>query len=119
MSNVIERSIRQLGQTIEGQLSLPGDERYLKATGLWAKAVGPMPRAVVHCRTPRDVQAAIRSARESDLSLSVRGGGHDWAGRALCDGVVIDLTAMNQVTANQDAQSVLIGEVRVPPTRLR
>ncbi len=32
MSNVIERSIRQLGQTIEGQLSLPGDERYLKAT---------------------------------------------------------------------------------------
>jgi len=44
MSNVVEWSIRQLSQSIEGQLSRPGDERYPKTTGLWAKAVGPMPR---------------------------------------------------------------------------
>jgi FAD/FMN-containing dehydrogenase len=56
-----------------------------------------MPRAVAHCRTPEDVQAAIRAARDCDLPLSVRGGGHDWAGRALCGGLVIDLSGMNNV----------------------
>ena len=57
------------------------------------------PRAIAHCRSPQDVQAAIRAARNCDLPLSVRGGGHDWAGRALCDGLVIDLSAMKRVEA--------------------
>src|SRR5215467_13348878 len=56
-----------------------------------------MPRAVVHCRTVQDVQSAIRAVRDCHLPLSVRGGGHDWAGRALCDGIVIDLSGMNSV----------------------
>src|SRR6516225_9313333 len=56
-----------------------------------------MPRAVVHCRTVQDVQSAIRAVSDCDLPLSVRGGGHDWAGRALCDGIVIDLSGMNSV----------------------
>ncbi|GLR89120.1 6-hydroxy-D-nicotine oxidase [Bradyrhizobium iriomotense] len=67
-----------------------------------------MPRAVAHCRTSQDVQSAIRAARDGDLPLSVRGGGHDWAGRALCDGMVIDLTAMNDVTLSPDNRSARI-----------
>src|SRR5262245_62535696 len=59
-----------------------------------------MPRAVIHCRTPEDVRLAVRAARECDLPLSVRGGGHDWAGRALCEGIVIDLSGMNAVTVD-------------------
>src|SRR5262249_55256005 len=50
-----------------------------------------------HCSTVEDVQSAIRAVRNCDLPLSVRGGGHDWAGRALCDGIVIDLSGMNSV----------------------
>ena len=61
-----------------------------------------MPRAVIHCRTPQDIQLAIRAARNSGLPISVRGGGHDWAGRALCDGVVIDLQEMNRVVLSSD-----------------
>jgi FAD/FMN-containing dehydrogenase len=61
-----------------------------------------MPRAVVHCRNPQDVQLGILVARDSGLPLSVRGGGHDWAGRALCDGLVIDLSGMNDVVAESD-----------------
>ena len=53
-----------------------------------------MPRAVVHCRTTEDVQLAIRMARDYGLPLSVRGGGHHWAGRALSVGIVIDLSGM-------------------------
>jgi FAD/FMN-containing dehydrogenase len=67
-----------------------------------------MPRAVVHCRTPEDVQSAIRAARNCDLPLSVRGGGHDWAGRALCDGIVIDLSAMNGVVVGSDKRTARI-----------
>src|SRR6516164_4228925 len=97
MTPLIERTLRQLGEDLSGRLSIPGEDRYSAATAIWAKPVGRTPRAVAHCRTQKDVQSAIRAARDCDLPLSVRGGGHDWAGRALCDGIVIDLSGMNSV----------------------
>jgi FAD/FMN-containing dehydrogenase len=78
------------------------------ATAIWAKPVDRMPRAVAHCRTPEDVQSAIRAARNCDIPLSVRGGGHDWAGRALCDGLVIDLSGMNGVVVGSDNRTAQI-----------
>jgi FAD/FMN-containing dehydrogenase len=89
--------LRQLAERVAGRVSFPGDSRYAAATAIWPKPVGRKPRAIVHCRTPQDVQFAVRAARAADLPLSVRGGGHDWAGRALCDGIVIDLREMNDV----------------------
>jgi hypothetical protein len=97
MPDLIEARLHKLGNQLPGRLSMPGDDRYIAATAIWAKPSGAMPRAVVHCRTAQDVQSAIRAARDCDLLLSVRGGGHDWAGRALCDGIVIDLSGMNSV----------------------
>jgi len=108
MADPIESTFLWLDQRLSGRLSRPGDDGYAAATAIWAKPVGPMPRAVAHCRTAQDVQSAIRAARDSDLSLSVRGGGHDWAGRALCDGIVIDLTAMNDVTLSPDYRAARI-----------
>jgi hypothetical protein len=102
MTDLIGRTLWQLGQRLPGRVSKPGDGRYITATAIWAKPVGPMPRAVVHCRTAEDVQVALRAARDGRLPLSVRGGGHDWAGRALCDGIVIDLSGMNGVTVGSD-----------------
>jgi FAD/FMN-containing dehydrogenase len=98
MTDLIGRTLNRLAQQLRGRLSMPGDDRYATATAIWAKPVGRVPRAVVHARTPEDVQFAIRAARDCHLPLSVRGGGHDWAGRALCDGLVIDLSGMNSVT---------------------
>ena len=98
MTDLIARKLyRSFGQ-LPGRISMPGTDRYAAATAIWPERVGDMPRAVVHCRTPQDVQLAIQSARECSLPLSVRGGGHDWAGRALCEGIVIDLSGMNAVT---------------------
>ena len=108
MTDLIERTFRRLDQALSGRLSRPGDDRYAAATAIWAKPVGPKPRAVAHCRTAQDVQSAIRAARDCDLPLSVRGGGHDWAGRALCGGIVIDLTAMNDVTLSPDYRAARI-----------
>ena len=97
MPDLIEARLHKLGNQLPGRLSMPGDDGYIAATAIWAKPFGAMPRAVVHCRTVQDVQSAIRAVRDCDLPLSVRGGGHDWAGRALCDGIVIDLSGMNSV----------------------
>ena len=108
MTDLIGRTLSRLGQQLRGRLSMPGDDRYAAATAIWAKPVGRPPRAVVHCRTPEDVQLAVRAARDCDLPLSVRGGGHDWAARALCPGIVIDLSRTNSVVVDSDNRTARI-----------
>jgi hypothetical protein len=108
MTDLIGRTLRRLAEHVAGRLSVPSDAHYAAATALWARPTGPMPRAVVHCRTPQDVQSAIRAARHCDLRVSVRGGAHDWAGRALCDGLVIDMSGMNAVVVAADGRSARI-----------
>jgi FAD/FMN-containing dehydrogenase len=93
---------------LHGLVSTPGEERYGATTAIWAKPAGITPIAAVHCRTPADVQAAIGVAHDLALPLSVRGGGHDWASRSLCNGLVIDLSEMRQVTAASDRRTVVI-----------
>src|SRR5262245_44804878 len=100
MADVITRRLNLNDQRSRGRVSLPGDDGYVAATSIWPKPAGRMPRAVVHCHAAEDVQLAIRIARDCDLPLSVRGGGHDWAGRALCEGIVSDLTAMRSVVVD-------------------
>src|SRR5882724_10818341 len=102
MTDLIETTFHRLDQQLSGRLSRPGDDGYTAATAIWAKPVGPMPRAVAHCQTAQDVQSAVRAACDCHLPLSVRGGGHDWAGRAICEGIVIDLSGMNGVIVGSD-----------------
>jgi len=108
MPDQIERALSGLDRQLPGRVSLPGGAGYVAATAIWAKAVGPMPRTVVHCRTTEDVQLSIAIARDCGLPLSVRGGGHDWAGRALCAGIVIDLSGMNGVSVDADYRRAII-----------
>jgi FAD/FMN-containing dehydrogenase len=108
MTDFIETTFRRLSARLPGRVSRPGDNGYAAATAIWAKPVGRMPRAVIHCRAADDIQAAIRAARECQLSLSVRGGGHDWAGRALCEGIVIDLSGMKDVIVHPGNRTVQI-----------
>src|SRR3984957_16885054 len=103
----IHKTLDRLSDRLSCQVSTPGQVGYADATAIWSKT-SRTPRAVVHCRTVEDVQSAVRAARDCDLPLSVRGGGHDWAGRALCDGVVIDMSRMNGGAINLDKQSALV-----------
>jgi hypothetical protein len=109
MDESIDPTLHRLEEQRPGRISRPADDGYVAATAIWAKPVGAMPRAVVHCETAQDVQAAIQAARMCDLALSVRGGGHDWAGRALCDGLVIDLRGMNHVSVDLGNATATIG----------
>ncbi|WP_024518003.1 FAD-binding oxidoreductase [Bradyrhizobium sp. Tv2a-2] len=105
----LETAPTRLKRQLPELVSVPGEDRYATAINIWAKTSGVMPRAVFHCRTAEDLQTAIRAAREHDLPLSIRGGGHDWAGRALCDGIVADMTGMRHVVLDADQRTATIG----------
>ena len=74
---------RELRAVMQGRVVLPGDDDYAQTRQIWNGAVQHQPALIAVCETSDDVQAAVRSAREHASPRSVRGGGHDWAGRAL------------------------------------
>jgi FAD/FMN-containing dehydrogenase len=77
------------------------DLGYEAARRLWNGAVDTRPAVIVRCADDHDVSAAVQIARDHGLPLAVRGGGHDWTGRALVeDGIVLDLSAMREVTVH-------------------
>jgi FAD/FMN-containing dehydrogenase len=102
VTNIHTRSeldaVQQLRAVMQGRVVLPGDDDYAQTRQIWNGAVEHQPALIAVCETPADVQRAVRTARQHDLPLSVRGGGHDWAGRALRhNGLVIDMSHMRRV----------------------
>ena len=91
----------ELREVMQGKVVMRGDEEYSRVRQIWNGAVQHQPALFAVCENARDVQAAVRIAREYGLPISVRGGGHDWVGRALCDdGLVVDLSHMRRVGVN-------------------
>lgn len=92
------RAVEELAGHVDPARVLTAGPEYERALVLWNGAVHHRPAVVVRCESVPDVQAAVRAARAHHLPLSVRGGGHDWAGRAVREaGLVVDLTGMRQV----------------------
>lgn len=90
-----------LQDQISGVVLSPDSPDYDRARAVWNAMVDRRPRLIVRCAGPDDVAAAIRYGRENDLELGVRCGGHSVVGHAVPnDGLVLDLTAMNQVTVD-------------------
>jgi FAD/FMN-containing dehydrogenase len=91
----------ELNTSMNGAALTPADDDYDAARGVWNAAVQRRPALLAVCSDAADVQAAVQTARAHELPLSVRGGGHDWCGRALRDGgIVVDLSGMRQVTVD-------------------
>ncbi|HEY3208902.1 MAG TPA: FAD-binding oxidoreductase [Actinomycetota bacterium] len=111
MSIVDHRTIepaatQALRSRFRGALLRPGDEGYDEARRVWNGAIDRRPALIARCAGPDDVVEAVRFARERDLLVSVRGGGHAVAGHAVCDGgVMIDLSLMKAVRVDPSAAS--------------
>lgn len=102
--------IRGLAPHLTGTLLCPGDDHYDDARTIWNAMIDKRPAAIARCETTGDVVAAVNFAREHDLLVSVRGGGHNVAGNAVCDdGLMIDLSLMNKVTIDPGQQRVKVG----------
>jgi FAD/FMN-containing dehydrogenase len=92
-----------------GRLVRAGDPDYDVARAVWNGAIDRHPYLIARCMGRCDVVAAVRFAREHDLEIAIRGGGHNVAGTAVCDdGIVIDLSAMRGVHVDPARRSVWV-----------
>ncbi|HEX5042757.1 MAG TPA: FAD-binding oxidoreductase [Candidatus Polarisedimenticolaceae bacterium] len=92
-----------------GRLIRAGDADYDIARAVWNGAIDRRPRLVARCIGVADVVAAVRFARDHDLEIAIRGGGHNVAGTAVCDdGIVLDLSAMRAVRVDPAGRKVWV-----------
>ncbi|WP_051286555.1 FAD-binding oxidoreductase [Salinimicrobium terrae] len=105
----IEEIIKKFSEVFEGEMIFPENDRYDKARKLWNGLYNKYPAAIARCGKPSDVVAAVNFVRENDLTFSVRGGGHDYAGNSVCDdGLVIDLSSMNKVEVDPNIKKAIV-----------
>lgn len=105
-----EAAVADLRTRLRGELIPPGDTGYEEARQVWNGMIDRRPALIVRCSGPADVIHAVNFARANDLLVSVRGGGHNAAGNAVCDGgIVIDLSRMKGVQVDPDRR---IGRVQ-------
>jgi FAD/FMN-containing dehydrogenase len=87
----------------DGDLLTPDDPRYDASRSVWNAMIDHRPAAIARCKSSADVVAAIRLAREHDLEIGVRCGGHNIAGLAVPDGgLMIDLRPMDAVVVDPE-----------------
>ena len=92
-----------------GDVIVPDHHDYDDARAVWNGTVDRRPRLIARCSGTADVAAAVRFARDRDLEIAVRGGGHNVAGTAVCDGgIVIDLSAMRAVSVDPVERTALV-----------
>ncbi|MGH2374016.1 MAG: FAD-binding oxidoreductase [Actinomycetota bacterium] len=90
--------IEALRARFRGELVSPGDGSYNEVRKIWNGAIDKRPSLIARCAGAADVVEAVRWAREGELEIAVRGGGHGVSGNALTDGgVVIDCSQMTAI----------------------
>jgi FAD/FMN-containing dehydrogenase len=95
---------------VRGTVCLPGEAGYDAARAIWNAMIDRRPGLVVCCAGAADVMRAVRFARANGLLVAVRGGGHNIAGNAICDGgLMIDLSPMRSVRVDPTARKAWVG----------
>jgi len=98
--------VRELRTSLRGDVVEPADGDYDAARRLWNAMIDGRPSVIARCSGTADVVRAIAFAREHDLPIAVRGGGHGVAGRATVDdGLVIDLSPMRGIRVDREART--------------
>jgi FAD/FMN-containing dehydrogenase len=99
-----------LVQGIHGEVLRPEDDGYGESRTIWNAMIDRRPAVVVRPTGTADVIAAVDFAREFELPLAVKGGGHSVAGNAICDdGLTIDLSSMSSVRVDPEARTARVG----------
>jgi len=89
---------------------LSGHPDYDVARRIWNGMHDRRPALIARCLDSNDVSQAVSFARDNNLLVAVRGGGHSWPGHSVCDGgIMIDLSQMNRVTVDADARRARAG----------
>src|ERR1700760_438416 len=103
-------AVGQLRAVMEGPVIEPGDLGFDDARRVWNAGIDRRPAVIARCASAADVAAAVTYARERGLEGSVRGGAHNAAGTAVCDGgLMIDLSLVNHVAVDPVARRATAG----------
>jgi FAD/FMN-containing dehydrogenase len=109
MARPADEAVEALRERLRGRLLFPGDAGFEEATRLWNGMIETTPALVVQATGTADVVAAVDFARDHDLALSVRGGGHNIAGTALADGgLTIDMSRLRGVLVDPEARTAMV-----------
>jgi FAD/FMN-containing dehydrogenase len=102
-----ESLIDKFGARLRGALLRPSDAGYDAARKVWNGMVDKRPALIARCAGTADVVESVRFAREHDIVVSVRGGGHNYAGKSVCDGgLMIDLSTMKGIRVDPARRTV-------------
>ena len=103
-------AIRELGEALDGPVLLAGHPNYDSTRRIWNGMHDKRPALIVRATTNEDVSHAVTFARERNLLLAVRGGGHSWPGKSVCEGgMMLDLSQMNGVDVNLERRVAKTG----------
>jgi len=102
-------AIVELKESLRGPLLMPGNTTYNEARKVWNALIDKHPALIVQCEGVSDVMNAVDFARERDLLVSVRGGGHSISGKSVCEGgMMIDMSLFNSVRVDPEAMTARV-----------
>ena len=110
MKALQQASIDEFKTHFRGDVLRPADTSYDETRQIWNATIDRKPALIARCTSTGDVVEAVKFARKHDLLVSVRGGGHNIAGNAVCDdGLMIDLSLMKEVRVDAKARRASVG----------
>ncbi len=107
---ISEKDFNDLDKKLTGRVILPFDKSYGAAVSVWNGLVKTEPAVVAVCFNENDIQSSLEFARDFDMSVSVRGGGHSVSGMGLLEsGMVLDLSEMKQISLDREKRQITAG----------
>src|SRR5258705_10538641 len=105
-----ENSIADFKANLRGRLIQPGDADYDEARKVYNGMIHKKPRLIARCADVADVIRSVNFAKDNDLLVSIRGGGHNAGGLGICDdGLVIDLAPIKYTRSHPAAPTAATG----------
>jgi FAD/FMN-containing dehydrogenase len=110
MARAIDIDVNPLRVNVAGTVLRPEDDGYDGARSVWNGDIDRRPAVIVQCQSASDVAAALGFARDRGLQVAVRGGGHNFAGNAVCEGgLMIDLSPLSSISVDPAARRAVCG----------
>jgi FAD/FMN-containing dehydrogenase len=105
-----ESSVKEFKESLRGIVVEPQDKGYDEARVVFNAMINKRPRLIVYCKDVADVISSVNFARDNNLLLAIRGGGHNGGGLGICDdGLVIDLSSIKYTKVDPVSKTVVAG----------